>query len=88
MKKFRKEIREIKINNEKERNVLSEKYENLINQKVNDLKKIENQIIDLNKQLKNNDKDYIKEIINLYQIIDSLVTNYKNCFNQKKKIYI
>ena len=85
VKKFRKEIREIKINNEKERNVLSEKYENLINQKVNDLKKIDNQIIDLNKKLKNNDKDYIKEIINLYHIIDALVTNYKNCFNQKKK---
>ena len=46
------------------------KYESLFNQKVNDLKKIDNQIKDLNKTLKNYDKDYIKEIINLYQIID------------------
>ena len=61
------------------------KYESLFNQKVNDLKKIDNQIKDLNKTLKNYDKDYIKEIINLYQIIDELITNYKKCFNQKKK---
>ena len=85
VKKYRKEIREIQINNDKEKNILSEKYESLINQKVNDLKKIDNQIKDLNKTLKNYDKDYIKEIINLYHIIDALVTNYKNCFNQKKK---
>ena len=85
VKKYRKEIREIQINNDKEKNVLSEKYESLINQKVNDLKKIDNQIKDLNKKLKNYDKDYIKEIINLYQIIDELITKYKNCFNQKKK---
>ena len=85
MKKYRKEIREIQINNDKEKNILSEKYESLINQKVNDLKKINNQIKDLNKTFKNYDKDYIKEIINLYQIIDELITKYKNCFNQKKK---
>ena len=84
MKKYRKEIREIQINNDKEKNILSEKYESLINQKVNDLKKIDNQIKDL---LKNYDKDYIKEIINLYQIIDELITKYKN-YLTKKKIYI
>ena len=82
VKKYRKEIREIQINNDKEKNILSEKYESIINQKVNDLKKIDNQIKDLNKKLKNYDKDYIKEIINLYQIIDELITKYKNYFNQ------
>ena len=82
MKKYRKEIREIQINNDKEKNILSEKYESSINQKVNDLKKINNQIKDLNKTLKNYDKDYIKEIINLYQIIDELITKYKKYFNQ------
>ena len=87
MKKYRKEIREIQINNDKEKNILSEKYESSINQKVNDLKKIDNQIKDLNKTLKNYDKDYIKEIINLYQIIDELITKYKN-YLTKKKIYI
>ena len=87
MKKYRKEIREIQINNDKEKNILSEKYESSINQKVNDLKKIDNQIKDINKTLKNYDKDYIKEIINLYQIIDELITKYKN-YLTKKKIYI
>ena len=85
VKKFRKEIKAIQMNNEKEKDILSNKYENLINQKVNELKKMDNEIIDLNKKLKNYDKDYIKEIINLYQIIDELITNYKKCFNQKKK---
>ena len=87
MKKYRKEIREIQINNDKEKNILSEKYESLFNQKVNDLKKINNQIKDLNKTFKNYDKDYIKEIINLYQIIDELITKYKN-YLTNKKIYI
>ena len=88
MKKYRKEIREIQINNDKEKNILIEKYESLFNQKVNDLKKIDNQIKDLNKKLKNYDKDYIKEIINLYQIIDELITKYKNYFNQKKNLHL
>ena len=88
VKKYRKEIREIQINNDKEKNILSEKYESLFNQKVNDLKKIDNQIKDLNKKLKNYDKDYIKEIINLYQIIDELITKHKNSFNQKKNLHL
>ena len=49
---------------------------------------MDNEIIDLNKKLKNYDKDYIKEIINLYQIIDELITKYKNSFNQKKNLHL
>ena len=48
------------------------------------MKKTENEINEINKKMKMDHGNFIKEIIELYLTIDNLITSYKNCFEQKK----
>ena len=83
-KHFKKEINDLEKNYIKENNIIIKKYENLINQKENQMKKTDNEINEINKKMKMAHSNFEKEIYELYKIIDDLITNYKKFFEQKK----
>ena len=83
-KHFKKEMNDLEKNYIKENNIIIKKYENLINQKENQMKKTDNEINEINKKMKMAHSNFEKEIYELYKIIDDLITNYKKFFEQKK----
>lgn len=81
---FKKEIAEIESNNVKENKKLVDKYENLIQQKKDEIKTISQQYSELKNNYDRDINSYVDELIRLKDTIDNVISNYKKSFDLKK----
>ena len=84
----KEEINKIKIDAQKEKRIIIDKYENIVEQNKNYIKKIGNKLDNILIDFKNEKKGYLNELIHLYRCIINIITNYKKVFLGNCSIFV
>ena len=78
---YNNEIKQIKLNNEKNMNILKLKYENIIKEKNNEIQKLEYNYEGFKLEKDKDINKYANETIKINKILMSLISNYKRIFD-------
>ena len=84
----KEEINRIKTEEKKEKNIVVDKYENILNQNKNAIKKIGNKLNNIVIDFQNERKGYLEELTNLYKCIINIIINYKKVFLSNCSIFV
>ena len=86
--KNKEEINKIKIDAQKEKRIIIDKYENILEQNKNYIHDIGKKLDNILTDFKNEKKGYLNELILLYKCIINIITNYKKAFLGNCSIFV
>ena len=84
----KEEINKIKIDALKEKKIIIDKYENILEQNKKSIQEIGNKIDNILIEFKNRKKGYLNELILIYKCIINIITNYKKVFLSNCSIFV
>ena len=84
----KEEVNRIKTEENKERKIIIDKYENILEQNKNSIKNIGNILNNIVTDFQNEKKGYLDELFLLYKCIINIIINYKKVFLSNSSIFV